>query len=29
MVVLTPVEATLAFGTDGDGGAVLLFTRGK
>jgi hypothetical protein len=29
MVVLTPVEATLAFGTDGDGGAVLLFTRGN
>lgn len=27
IVVLTPVEATLSYGTDGGGGAVLLFTR--
>ncbi len=27
VVILTPEEATLSFGTDGGGGAVLLFTR--
>jgi Carboxypeptidase regulatory-like domain len=27
IVVLTPMEATLSYGTDGGGGAVLLFTR--
>lgn len=27
VILLTPMEATLSFGTDGGGGAVLLFTR--
>jgi len=28
IAVLTPVEATLSFGTDGGNGAVLIFTKG-